>query len=381
MIGASALELTILHRDSLTAARRGRLKLPHGIVETPAFLPVGTQGTVKAMLPRDLEEAGTDMILANTYHLALRPGADIVKEAGGLHGFMGWTRPILTDSGGFQVFSLATLRQVDEDGVEFRSHIDGDLLRLTPETSIEIQNALGADIIMAFDECPPANAPREAVEEAVRRTSRWAERSAAAHTREDQALFGIVQGGLHEDLRRRSATEIASLGFPGNAIGGVSVGETPQEMRRIVDLTAPLLPREKPLYVMGVGGPADILDMVASGVDLFDCVMPTRHARNAALFTASGILKMRNLEHAREHVPVEEGCPCHACRGFTRAYLRHLYSRNEMLAGILGTIHNVTFFQRLMARARAAIEAGRYDEFRAEARRPFDDEGERAEVD
>jgi queuine tRNA-ribosyltransferase len=363
MIGSQAIQFRVIHRDPATAARTGILTTPHGEVETPAFLPVGTQGTVKAITPRDLEATGASMILANTYHLALRPGEDVVKEAGGLHRFMGWPRPILTDSGGFQVFSLASLGKLDEDGVTFRSHIDGDLIRLTPERSIAIQNDLGADIIMALDECAPAPAPRESVERAVERTARWAERSAGAHRRDDQALFGIVQGGVHDDLRERSARQITALGFPGYAVGGVAVGETSPEMRRAVSVAASLLPPEGPRYVMGVGGPRDLVDMVSSGIDLFDCVLPTRNARNAALFTRAGTLKMRNLSLARDYRPVEEDCPCYSCRTFTRAYLRHLYARNEMLAGMLGTIHNITFFQRLMGDIREAIRGGRYADF------------------
>ncbi len=364
MLGSRSLKFCVSRRDPLTSARLGRLEVPHGVVETPAFLPVGTQATVKAITPRDLKETGASMILANTYHLALRPGPDVVREAGGLHRFMGWDGPILTDSGGFQVFSLASLNRVGEEGVSFRSHIDGELIHLTPERSIEIQNALGADVIMAFDECVPSTADREAVDRAVERTTRWAERSASAHRREDQALFGIVQGGVHEDLRRRSAAQITALDFPGYAIGGVSVGETPEEMRRAVEVVAPLLPEDRPRYVMGVGGPRDIVDMVASGIDLFDCVIPTRHARNASLFTRSGLLKMRNLSHLRDFRPVEEDCPCYACRTFTRAYLRHLYTREEMLAGMLGTIHNLTFFQRLLGKIRGAIGVGKYAELR-----------------
>jgi queuine tRNA-ribosyltransferase len=360
MRGSRAIQFRVTHRDPATAARTGLLTTPHGAVETPAFLPVGTQASVKAMTPRDLEAAGVSMILANTYHLALRPGADVVREAGGLHRFMGWERPILTDSGGFQVFSLSSLGKVVEEGVTFRSHIDGDLIRLTPERSIEVQNDLGADIVMALDECPPSPAPRDVVERAVERTARWAERSAGAHRREDQALFGIVQGGVHDDLRERSARQITALGFPGYAVGGVAVGETPEEMRRAVLVAASLLPPELPRYVMGVGGPRDLADMAESGIDLFDCVLPTRHARNAALFTRAGVLKMRNLSLARDYRPIEEDCPCYACRTFTRAYIRHLYTRGEMLAGMLGTIHNITFFQRLMSDIREAIRAGRH---------------------
>ncbi len=362
MVGSRALRFEITCRDGATRGRAGLLHLPHGAVETPAFMPVGTQGTVKGMTPRDLEETGAQIILANTYHLALRPGADVIREAGGLHAFMGWRHPILTDSGGFQVYSLAPYRRVDDDGVTFRSHIDGELIRLSPESSVEIQNAFGSDVAMVLDECPPAGAERAVVEAAVERTVRWAGRCAAAHRREDQALFGIVQGGIYEDLRIACARRVEELDFPGYAIGGVAVGESPEEMRRIVGLSAPLLPEEKPRYLMGVGGPADLVDMAAFGVDLFDCVIPTRHARNASLFAREGLVKIRNGRFERDFRPVDESCPCYACRNFTRAYLRHLYLRGEMLAGMLGTLHNLTFFQRLMAEIRGAIREHRLRE-------------------
>ena len=360
----SSLRFEITHRDPDSRARCGRLELTHGIVETPVFMPVGTQGTVKAMTPRNLEECGASIILANTYHLALRPGADLVRRAGGLHRFIAWDGPILTDSGGYQVFSLADLNRVDEDGVSFRSHIDGALLRLTPESSVELQNSLGADIIMALDDCPAATASREQVAAAVERTTRWARRSFEAHRRSDQALFGIVQGGIFDDLRRRSAGSLRQIDFPGFAIGGVSVGESPAEMRRIVKLCAPLLPEEKPLYLMGVGTPDDLVDMVGEGVDMFDCVIPTRNARNASLFVRGGVLNMRNSCHSEDFGPVDASCVCYTCKNFSRAYLRHLYQRGEMLASILGSIHNVSFFQSLMGELRQAIGNGRYSEFR-----------------
>jgi queuine tRNA-ribosyltransferase len=290
----------------------------------------------------------------------------VVAEAGGLHAFMGWKGPILTDSGGFQVFSLSERARVDDDGVTFRSSYDGSEVRLSPERSIALQNALGADIIMAFDECAPHPAEGSRLEEAVRRTERWAERSLEAHRRADQALFGIVQGGVDEELRRRSAASITRLGFPGHAIGGVSVGETPREMERVVEVTAPLLPAEKPRYLMGVGRPEDILRLVAHGIDLFDCVLPTRNARNATLFTSEGTLRMRNASHARDFRPLDPRCDCYACSAFTRAYVRHLYLQGEILAAILGTIHNLRFYQRLMVEIRGAIERGRYAELLAE---------------
>jgi queuine tRNA-ribosyltransferase len=359
------LEFSVTHRDPCCAARAARLELPHGVVETPAFLPVGTQGSVKGVTPAQLCEVGTQMLLANTYHLALRPGPRVVQRAGGLHRFVAWDRPILTDSGGFQVFSLASLSQVDDDGVTFRSHIDGAVVRLSPEASVAIQNDLGADVIMAFDECAPHPASHERLERAVERTRRWAERCLAAHSRSDQALFGIVQGGVDLELRRRSARDIAVLGFSGFAIGGVSVGETPQEMRDVVAVTAPLLPEDRPRYLMGVGEPRDIVDMVVLGIDLFDCVIPTRHARNAELFTRSGVVKIRNRQYEEAFRPVEEGCGCYTCRHFTLAYLRHLYTRKEMLAATLGTIHNLAFFHRLCADLRLAIQSGRALEFQA----------------
>ena len=361
------LSFEVTAEDGALPARCGTLRLPHGVVETPAFLPVGTQGTVKGLTPRQVSETGAQMILANTYHLALRPGSDIVREAGGLHAFCAWDGPILTDSGGYQVFSLADLNKIDENGVTFRSHIDGEQIRLTPERSIEIQNDLGADIIMAFDECAPYPASHEEVAVAVDRTARWAERSRGAHQRSgEQALFGIVQGGIHDDLRRLSAEQITALDFPGYAIGGVSVGETPDEMRRVVEVCAPLLPRNRPRYLMGVGDPRDLVDMVCLGIDFFDCVIPTRHARNANLFTSRGLVKIRNKVWERDYTPLDPECSCYTCREFTLSYLRHLYLRNELLASTLGTIHNLTWFQVLVARLCEAIRAGRAGEFQRE---------------
>ncbi len=349
---------TVLHTDPNCAGRVGRLELPHGLVDTPAFLPVGTQGTVKGVTPAQLRDVGAQMLLANTYHLALRPGEDVVEQAGGLNKFMAWDGPLLTDSGGYQVFSLAELNRVDEDGVTFRSHIDGDEIRLTPERSIAIQNALGADVIMAFDDCAPYPAPRDKVEVAVEHTRRWAERSLAAHRREDQVLLGIVQGGIYEDLRRRSAAGITALGFPGYAIGGVSVGESPEEMRTVAATVCPLLPEDRIRYLMGVGEPVDLVDMVVLGVDLFDCVTPTRHARNASLYIEGGLVKIRNQRYRKDFGPLEVGCDCYTCQNFSRAYLRHLYLRGEILASVLGTIHNLTFYQRLTASLRQAVRDG-----------------------
>jgi len=353
---------------SLTAqsqnARRGLLKTPHGRVETPAFMPVGTHAAVKGVTPALLRQCGAEIVLANTYHLAIRPGEALVQSFGGVAAFMGWHGPTLTDSGGYQVFSLAANREIVEEGVRFRNHIDGAPFELTPERAVTIQQALGADIFMALDECPPAEATREEVARATERTHRWAARCRDAwSTRATQSLFGIVQGGRHEDLRRASAEAIAALGFPGNAIGGVSVGEAPEEIDRIVAHTAPLLPATRPRYLMGVGRPQDILRAVGHGVDMFDCVMPTRHARHAQAFTRTGALNLRNLRFAEDAGPLEDGCDCEACRTVTRGYLRHLFQAGEATAMTLATLHNLYFYLDLMRSARAAILAGRYGVF------------------
>jgi queuine tRNA-ribosyltransferase len=305
------------------------------------------------------------MLLANTYHLALRPGAELIAQLGGLHQFMGWDGPILTDSGGYQVFSLAAIRRLNDRGVEFRSHLDGSLLELTPERAVEIQELLGSDIAMCLDECPPYNAPDAELREAVRRTLHWAERCRKAQRRSDQALFGIVQGGLDLDLRRQCAQELIRLDFPGYALGGFSVGEPPEWMYPVVAATAAELPENKPRYLMGVGRPQDILEAVAAGIDLFDCVLPTRNGRNAQAFVRTGVLRLRNAIHRSDPRPLEEDCPCPACRQFSRAYLHHLFHADEMLGPILVSLHNVTFYQRLMAEIRQAIAAGQFDEYRA----------------
>jgi queuine tRNA-ribosyltransferase len=347
-------------------ARAGRLTTPHGVVETPAFMPVGTAGAVKSLTARDLEDVGAQMVLANTYHLMLRPGEDVVAELGGLHGFTGRRGPFLTDSGGYQVFSLSGLRTIDDEGVRFQSHLDGTRYMLTPERSIEIQMKLGADVIMAFDECPPYPAPREAVEAAVVRTTRWAERSRRAHTRRDQWLFGIVQGGVFPDLRERSARDLLALDFPGYAIGGLSVGEPGDERDRVLDGLDPILPTDKPRYLMGVGTPEDILDGVARGVDMFDCVMPTRNARNGQLFTSRGRLSIRNACHTRDARPPDPECRCYTCQTVSRAYLRHLHQAGEMTAAVLMTLHNLTFYLDTLRRIRQSIGLGRFEEFRRE---------------
>ncbi|MHC4664320.1 MAG: tRNA guanosine(34) transglycosylase Tgt [Planctomycetota bacterium] len=353
-----AIGFSVTSTDKNSAARVGVLNTPHGEVETPAFMPVGTKATVKALTPVHLRDAGTKILLANTYHLHVRPGEDIVAEAGGLHSFMGWDGPILTDSGGFQVFSLAKLNKVGDEGVTFQSHIDGTKLFIGPKEAVRIQEKLGADIIMAFDECPPHDASRKDVEQAARRTIRWAQKCREHHSRDDQALFAIVQGGMHEDLRKECAAELAAMDFPGYAIGGVSVGESKEELHRITKITVPLLPEEKPRYLMGVGQPEDIIAAVRAGVDMFDCVLPTRNARNGDLYTADGKMKIRNEKFKSDFTPIEADCPCYLCRNFTRAYLRHLFMSGELLAHTLATIHNVTFFHRLMARIRGAIRAG-----------------------
>lgn len=345
-------------------ARRGRIGTAHGTVETPAFMPIGTAGTVKAMMPQSVAETGAEMILGNTYHLMLRPGAERVATLGGLHKFMNWPRPILTDSGGFQVFSLAEMRKIDEDGVTFKSHIDGSMHRFTPEKSIEIQQNLGADIIMAFDECaPPYN--REYNQRAVRRTHAWAERSLAAKTRPDQALFGIVQGGVFPDLREQSAEFIASLGFPGHAIGGLSVGETKEEMNAMLEVVNAILPEEKPRYLMGVGSPEDLINGIQRGVDIFDCVLPTRLARHTAAMTRTGRINLMNKINARDPRPIDEDCGCYTCRNFSRAYLRHLIIAKEMLASTLISIHNLYSLLQLVRDARQAILDGTFDAFAA----------------
>ncbi|MBA2363017.1 MAG: tRNA guanosine(34) transglycosylase Tgt [Chloroflexia bacterium] len=345
-------------------ARAGVLSTPHGEIPTPVFMPVGTRATVKALAPRDLVELDARIVLANTYHLHLRPGAEIVAEAGGLHSFMQWQRPILTDSGGFQVFSLANRRVVTADGVRFRSHIDGSEHLFTPETVMRIQGQLGADIVMAFDECAPYPVEKEYVRSAAERTHAWAERCLAAHQQPDQALFGIVQGGVWPDLRRWSAEHLAALDLPGYAIGGLSVGEEKALMREALEAVMPHLPTGKPRYLMGVGAPEDLLNGIEVGIDMFDCVLPTRNARNGSLLVSDGRLNIRNGQYARDFAPVEAGCDCYTCRTFMRAYLHHLFRTEELLAYTLATIHNLRFLVRLVEGARAAILQNRYAEYK-----------------
>lgn len=345
------------------ATRRGELRLLHGVVQTPAFMPVGTYGTVKGMLPRDIEAIGADIVLGNTFHLMLRPGADIVAQHGGLHGFMHWNKPILTDSGGFQVFSLGELRKITEDGVTFRSPVDGNKVFLSPEISMQVQRQLGADIVMAFDECTPYPATVEQARESMELSMRWAQRSRDAHADNPAALFGIVQGGMYENLRSDSLEKLLAIGFDGYAIGGLSVGEPHEDCIRILDHICPQMPQHSPRYLMGVGRPQDIVEAVARGVDMFDCVMPTRNARNGHLFTSEGVIKIRNSQHRYDTGPLDAECDCYTCENFTRSYLHHLDRTNEILGSQLNTIHNLRFYQKLMTDIRASIEQDRFAEF------------------
>jgi len=356
-------EYTLCKQDLRTRARAGVFTTPHGEIPMPIFAPVGTQATVKTVSPDELEDLGASLILANTYHLYLRPGPDLIMRLGGLHEFMRWPHPILTDSGGFQVFSLQDLRKVDEDGVTFRSHLDGSLHRFTPERVVEIQEQLGADIIMCLDECTEPH-DYHYNQAALERTHRWAERCKNAQTRRDQALFGIVQGGIHPDLRAQSAAFLVQLDFPGYAIGGLSVGETKEEMHRILDMVTPLLPEHKPRYLMGVGSPEDLFEGVSRGIDMFDCVLPTRTARNAGLFTRQGRINLRAARFAQDPGPIEEGCDCYTCRRFSRAYVRHLLRVKEFLGYRLATLHNLRFMLRLIDEIRRSILDGTFVEFK-----------------
>lgn len=358
-----AFHYELLSTDAGGVARRGRIHTPRGTVETPTFMPVGTLGTVKGVDIGRVRETGAQIVLANTYHLALRPGEEVVAALGDLHEFMGWSGPILTDSGGFQVFSLAERAKVTEQGVTFQSHIDGSKIELSPERSMEIQEKLGADFIMAFDHVVALPNTAELVEESTWRSVRWAERCQKSHSREDRLLMAIVQGGLDPELRRQCAQELVKLNFSGYAVGGLSVGEEPEEMYATLDATVPELPTDRPRYLMGVGRPEDLLEGIARGIDMFDCVMPTRNGRNSLVFTDQGPLRMRNSSHERDREPLEPNCPCPACQ-HSRGYLRHLFQAKEMLGPILASIHNLTYYQRLMAAAREAIAEQRFDEFR-----------------
>ena len=358
------MRFQIQEEDGSCAARTGLMSFPSGEVETPIFMPVGTRATVKGLTTEGLRECGATMVLANAYHLALRPGPELVADVGGLHRFMGWDGPILTDSGGYQVFSLSDLNDVNDDGVEFRSPIDGSLMHLGPREAMRIQEMLGPDVAMVLDECPPYPCSREDARSAVERTLRWAEQCQSYHERDGQALFAIVQGGVYNDLREFCAESLCGREFDGYAIGGVSVGEPDEERRRMAAFTARLLPREKPRYLMGVGFPLDLLHAVAQGVDMFDCVAPTRMGRNATAFTRYGRVRIRNSCFKRDTRPVEPTCDCACCRLYSRAYLNHLFRNDEMLGPILLTVHNLTFYHRLMSDARNAIEEGRFESFR-----------------
>lgn len=360
---ADAFSFEPLAKDRDTNARVSRITTPHGIVYTPAFMPVGTQGTVKAVMPSELEKIGIQIVLSNAYHLYLRPGAEIIEKSGGLHKFMNWQKPILTDSGGYQVFSIKGLVELNETGAKFRSHIDGSYHLFTPELVIQTQEKIGADFITVLDECAPYPATKEYIKQSTDMTLRWAERSLKAKTRTDQALFGIVQGGVFEDIRRYCAKRLVDMGFWGYAIGGLSVGE-PDDLRfKAVEITAGELPTNAPRYLMGVGMPDEVLKAVSLGVDLFDCVLPTRMGRNGALFTWSGRMNIKQSRYIDDFSPIDPDCPCYTCKNFSRAYLRHLYTSGEILSAILNTIHNLTFYTQLIEKARSAIEQGKFMEY------------------
>jgi queuine tRNA-ribosyltransferase len=344
-------------------ARRGRLTFDRGVVETPAFMPVGTYGTVKGMKTEEVEATGAHIILGNTFHLMLRPGTDIIEQHGGLHGFMNWDKPILTDSGGFQVFSLGKMRKITEEGVRFSSPVNGEKIMLTPERSMEVQRSLNSDVVMIFDECTPYPATHKASKDSMELSLRWAQRSKDAHGDSPNALFGIVQGGMYEDLREVSVAGLKAIEFDGYAIGGLSVGEPKEDMIRILDHTAPLIPKDKPRYLMGVGKPEDLVEGVRRGIDMFDCVMPTRNARNGHLFVNTGVIKIRNSSHKTDTRPLDESCDCYTCKNYSRAYLHHLDKCKEILGSQLNTLHNLHFYQKVMQGLRDAIEQGRLDAF------------------
>ena len=357
------MKFDLLARED--AARRGRLAFARGQIDTPVFMPVGTYGTVKAMTPEELEGMGAQIILGNTFHLWLRPGTEIIRAHGDLHDFTHWERPILTDSGGFQVYSLGAMRKITEEGVHFRSPIDGSKVFMGPEESMQIQRDLGSDIVMIFDECTPYPATHDEARLSMELSLRWARRSADAHHGNPNALFGIVQGGVYEDLRAASLDGLVDIGFDGYAVGGLSVGEPPADRWRVLDFLSERLPADRPRYLMGVGTPADIVEAVRRGIDMFDCVMPTRNARNGHLFTHGGVVRIRNAVHRTDTGPLDEACDCYTCRNYSRAYLRHLFRCNEILGARLNTIHNLHYYQSLMRGIREAIEAGRFDAFRA----------------
>ena len=362
----SPVTFDLVKKDAKTHARRGVVHTPHGDIQTPIFMPVGTQATVKATTPRELKEVGAQIILSNTYHLHLRPGEELVREAGGLHRFMSWDRPILTDSGGFQVFSLASLRKIKEEGVHFRSHLDGSRMFIGPETSMAIQEALGSDIAMAFDVCSPYPCDHKTAREAMERTHRWAQRCKAAHTREDQAVFGIVQGAFYADLRIESAKALADMDFPGYGIGGLSVGEPKPIMYEMLDEMMPYMPEHKPRYLMGVGSPDCLVEGVYRGVDMFDCVLATRVARNGTCFSHDGRVIVRDSRCAEDFSPIDPDCDCYVCRNYSRAYIRHLFKAGEVLGPRLASYHNLYFLLKLMEGARKAIEEDRFGDYRRE---------------
>ena len=362
MIDKEGFSFEVIGKDKTSAARLGRLITPHGVINTPIFMPVGTLGSVKTLTKEELEASNVEIILGNSYHLYLRPGVDLIKSFGGLHKFMNWDRPILTDSGGFQMFSLAKLKKRNDDGVEFQSHLDGSKHFITPERSMEIQEGIGADIIMAFDEPTPFPCTREEAAKSVELTRDWGQRSRAHHKRRDQALFGIVQGSVFRDLRERSVEDIVGIGFDGYAIGGLSVGESMEKMYEVVEYTAAMLPEDMPRYLMGVGRPIDILRAILLGIDMFDCVMPTRNARNGLMFTSQGKVSIRNSQYREDHGPLDPNCSCYTCRNYSRAYLRHLYTSGEMLSYRLQSIHNIHFYLKLIADIREAIKEGNLKE-------------------
>ena len=363
-VAKKAMQYELLNTDG--KARRGRLTFERGTVETPAFMPVGTYGTVKGMKAEEVAETGAEILLGNTFHLMLRPGTDIIEQHGGLHGFMNWDKPILTDSGGFQVFSLGKMRKITEEGVKFSSPVNGEKIMLTPERSMEVQCSLNSDIVMIFDECTPYPASHEESKTSMELSLRWAQRSKNAHQGNSNALFGIVQGGMYEDLREVSVNGLTSIDFDGYAIGGLSVGEPKEDMIRILDHTTPLIPENKPRYLMGVGKPEDLVEGVRRGIDMFDCVMPTRNARNGHLFVTDGVIKIRNARHKTDTGPLDPECDCYTCKNYSRAYLHHLDKCNEILGSQLNTLHNLRFYQRVMKGLRDAIEQGKLDQFVAE---------------
>jgi queuine tRNA-ribosyltransferase len=367
VVSRPIMQFSLSHADG--AARRGTLALTHGRVETPAFMPVGTYGTVKAMSPAELKEIGFDIVLGNTFHLWLRPGLEVIAAHGGLHRFMGWDGPILTDSGGFQVFSLGALRKISEEGVKFQSPVNGDPCFLTPEESMRIQKVLNSDIIMVFDECTPYPASLDQARQSMELSLRWAQRSKQAHADNPNALIGIIQGGMYEDLRDRSLAGLTAIGFDGYAIGGLSVGEPKEDMLRILAHTVPQMPQDKPRYLMGMGTPEDLVAAVSAGVDMFDCVMPTRNARNGWLFTRFGDVKIKNAQYRDDTAPLDADCACYTCRNFTRAYLHHLHRVGEILGARLNTIHNLYYYQELMQSLRQAIESGNLNLFVADFRK------------